>query len=205
MVGGGGEEAGEVGEAEPALVAMRLGGGVLVAGLGFSTCCFVEAPSFTSEMVRLVGGFWEAGLKVPDCFVDGPTGGRGLGMGFDLTVLGARFGRDGAARSSNLCSSLGLGMGFPELVSISRGSAKDTRDVFTLEAGVVGARVGIGGGGIDGGAKGGLALIALLLPLSGIGSGVVTGEALPSLLSSRELVLRRLVCLVMRPSDGGRA
>jgi hypothetical protein len=67
-------------------------------------------------------------------------------MGLDLTVRGAMFGREGAARSSTVCSPLGFGMGLPELVSISRGSAKDTREVFIWEAGVVGARVGVGGG-----------------------------------------------------------
>jgi hypothetical protein len=46
--------------------------------------------------------------------------------------------------------------------------------------------------------------MALLLPLNGIGSGVVTGAPLPSSLSSGEVVRRRLVCLVMRPTDGGR-
>jgi hypothetical protein len=49
-----------------------------------------------------------------------------------------------------------------------------------------------------------LVLMALLLPLNGFGSGVVTGAALLSSLSSRELVRRRLVCLVMRPADGGK-
>jgi hypothetical protein len=71
-------------------------------------------------------------------------------MGLDLTVRGAMFGRDGAARSSNLCSSLGFCMGWPELLSISRGSAKDTRAFFIWEAGVVGARFWVGGGCIDG-------------------------------------------------------
>jgi hypothetical protein len=47
-------------------------------------------------------------------------------------------------------SSLGFGMGWPELVSISRGSAKETRAFFTSAAGVVGARFGVGGGRIDG-------------------------------------------------------
>lgn len=149
--GGGGEE--ESGEAEPAFVMMRLGGGVWGAGLALAGCdfsgCFGELLAKASEMVRLGGGFWEAGLEASDCLCEYPTEGRGLGMGFDLTVLGAMFGREGAARSSNLCSVLGLGMGFPELVSISRGSAKDTRDVFIWEAGVVGARVGVGGGCID--------------------------------------------------------
>lgn len=149
--GGGGEE--ESGEAEPAFVMMRLGGGVWGAGLALAGCdfsgCFGELLAKASEMVRLGRGFWEAGLEASDCLCEYPTEGRGLGMGFDLTVLGAMFGREGAARSSNLCSVLGLGMGFPELVSISRGSAKDTRDVFIWEAGVVGARVGVGGGCID--------------------------------------------------------
>jgi hypothetical protein len=101
-------------------------------------------------MVRLFPGFWKAGLAASGFLIGEPTEGSGLGMGLDLTVRGAMLGREGAARSSTMCSSLGFGMGFPELVSISRGSAKDTRDAFIWEAGVVGARVGVGAGFIDG-------------------------------------------------------
>lgn len=151
---GAGEEAGEargeVGEAEPAFVMMRAGEGVAAAGLGFSGC-FGGVAAKASVMVRLFGGFGEAGLEAWNCLSGEPSGGSGLGMGLDLTVRGAMFGREGAARSSTLCSSFGFGMGAPELVSISRGSAKDTRAFFTSEAGVVGAaRFGVGGGRIDG-------------------------------------------------------
>jgi len=168
--------------------------------------CLAELPSFTSEMVRLFRDFCEAGLEAPNCVIGDATEGRGLGMGLDLTVRGAMFGREGVARSSTVFSSLGFGMGWPELVSISRGSAKETRAFFTSAAGVVGARFGVGGGRIDGWAMGWLVLRALLLPLYGVGVSVATGVlSLSSFLSSSgELVLRRLVCLVVRPSNAGR-
>ena len=169
--------------------------------------CLAELPSFTSEMVRLFRDFCEAGLEAPNCVIGDATEGRGLGMGLDLTVRGAMFGREGAARSSNLCSSLGFGMGWPELLSISRGSAKDTRAFFTWEAGVVGARFGVGGGRIDGWATGWLVLMALPLPLYGGGVSRVTGGPVLTTLfssSSGELVRRRLVCLVVRASNAGR-
>ena len=75
--------------------------------------CLIELPSLTSEMVLLFRDFCEAGLEAPNCVIGDPIEGRGLGMGLDLTVRGAMFGRDGAARSSNLCSSLGFCMGWP--------------------------------------------------------------------------------------------
>jgi hypothetical protein len=144
-----GEAAGEVGEAEPAFVMMRAGEGLAAAELGFSGC-FDGVAAKASVMVRLFGGFGEAGLEAWNCLSGEPSGGSGLGMGLDLTVRGAMFGREGAARSSTVFSSLGFGMGWPELVSISRGSAKETRAFFTSAAGVVGARFGVGGGRIDG-------------------------------------------------------
>jgi len=147
----GAGEVGVVGSFAVASEMVRLVGRVRESALGCSGC-FDKMLTFASVMLRFVEGFGEAGLAVDNCFNGDSTEGSGTGMGFDLTVRGGRFGRDGAARSSTLLSSFGGARmrlageaGLPGVANVSRGSEKDTRDVFIWEPGVI----GFGGGCID--------------------------------------------------------